>query len=40
MDDARTVMDAAGIERATIMGVSEGGSLAVLFAASSGSFGA
>ena len=40
MDDARAVMDAAGIERATIMGVSEGGSLAVLFAASSGSFGA
>ena len=34
MDDARAVMDAAGIERATIMGVSEGGSLAVLFAAS------
>src|SRR5215210_1175068 len=34
MDDARAVMDAAGIERAAIMGVSEGGSLAVLFAAS------
>lgn len=34
MDDARAVMDAAGIERATIMGWSEGGSLAVLFAAS------
>src|SRR5215210_4321677 len=27
MDDARAVMDAAGIERAAIMGVSEGGSL-------------
>ena len=34
MDDARAVMDAAGIERAAIVGVSEGGSLAVLFAAS------
>jgi pimeloyl-ACP methyl ester carboxylesterase/class 3 adenylate cyclase len=34
MDDARAVMDAARIERATIMGVSEGGSLAALFAAS------
>jgi len=34
MDDARAVMDAAAIERAAIMGVSEGGSLAVLFAAS------
>jgi class 3 adenylate cyclase len=34
MDDARAVMDAAGIERAAIMGVSEGGSLAALFAAS------
>jgi class 3 adenylate cyclase/pimeloyl-ACP methyl ester carboxylesterase len=34
MDDARAVMDAAGIERASIMGVSEGGSLAALFAAS------
>jgi pimeloyl-ACP methyl ester carboxylesterase len=33
MDDARAVMDAAGIERAAIMGISEGGSLAVLFAA-------
>ena len=30
---ARAVMDAAGIERATVMGVSEGGSLAALFAA-------
>jgi pimeloyl-ACP methyl ester carboxylesterase/class 3 adenylate cyclase len=34
MDDARAVMDAAGISRAAIMGVSEGGSLAALFAAS------
>jgi pimeloyl-ACP methyl ester carboxylesterase len=34
MDDARAVMDAAGIERAALMGVSEGGSLATLFAAS------
>jgi hypothetical protein len=31
---ARAVMDAAGVERAAIMGVSEGGSLAALFAAS------
>jgi class 3 adenylate cyclase/pimeloyl-ACP methyl ester carboxylesterase len=34
MDDARAVMDAADIGRAAIMGVSEGGSLATLFAAS------
>jgi class 3 adenylate cyclase/pimeloyl-ACP methyl ester carboxylesterase len=34
MDDARAVMDAAEIARAAIMGVSEGGSLATLFAAS------
>jgi pimeloyl-ACP methyl ester carboxylesterase len=33
MDDARAVMDAAGVERAAVMGFSEGGSLAVLFAA-------
>jgi pimeloyl-ACP methyl ester carboxylesterase len=33
MDDARAVMDAAGIERAAILGISEGGSLASLFAA-------
>jgi pimeloyl-ACP methyl ester carboxylesterase len=33
MDDARAVMDAANIERAATMGVSEGGSLATLFAA-------
>jgi class 3 adenylate cyclase len=32
MDDARAVMDAAGIEKAAIMGSSEGGSLATLFA--------
>jgi pimeloyl-ACP methyl ester carboxylesterase len=34
MDDVRAVMDAAGSERAWIMGVSEGGALALLFAAS------
>jgi class 3 adenylate cyclase len=34
MDDARAVMDAAGIRRAALMGISEGGSLAALFAAS------
>jgi pimeloyl-ACP methyl ester carboxylesterase/class 3 adenylate cyclase len=33
MDDARAVMDAVGTERAAVMGVSEGGSLATLFAA-------
>ena len=33
MDDMRAVMDAVGIERAVIFGVSEGGSLATLFAA-------
>src|SRR5213075_3260277 len=33
MDDARAVMDAAKVERAAVMGVSEGGSLAALFAA-------
>ena len=33
MDDVRAVMDAAGSERAYIMGVSEGGPLAALFAA-------
>ena len=32
MDDARAVMDAAGSKRAAIMGLSEGGSLATLFA--------
>jgi pimeloyl-ACP methyl ester carboxylesterase len=34
MDDVRAVMDAVGIERAAIMGISEAGSLASLFAAS------
>jgi class 3 adenylate cyclase len=33
MDDARVVMDAVGIKRAALLGVSEGGPLAVLFAA-------
>ena len=33
MDDIRFVMDAVGSKRATIMGVSEGGSLSALFAA-------
>jgi class 3 adenylate cyclase/esterase/lipase len=33
MDDMRVVMDAAGSERATIFGLSEGGSLSALFAA-------
>jgi len=33
MDDVRTVMDAVGFESAAIMGISEGGSLASLFAA-------
>jgi pimeloyl-ACP methyl ester carboxylesterase len=34
MDDVRAVMDAVGVEQAAIFGVSEGGSLATLFAAS------
>jgi class 3 adenylate cyclase/esterase/lipase len=34
VDDIRAVMDAAGSERAAIIGVSEGGSMACLFAAS------
>jgi pimeloyl-ACP methyl ester carboxylesterase len=34
MDDIRAVMDAAGLKRAAVLGVSEGGSLAALFAAS------
>ena len=34
MDDVRAVMDAVGIERAAQFGISEGGSLAALFAAS------
>jgi pimeloyl-ACP methyl ester carboxylesterase len=33
MDDARAVMDAAGSERAIVMGFSEGGPMATLFAA-------
>lgn len=33
MDDIRAVMDAAGIESATLMGASEGGPLSMLFAA-------
>ncbi|MGZ8571346.1 MAG: adenylate/guanylate cyclase domain-containing protein [Actinomycetota bacterium] len=33
MDDVRAVMDAAGSERAVVFGVSEGGPMAVLFAA-------
>ena len=33
MEDVHAVMDAVGVERAAILGVSEGGSLAVLFAA-------
>jgi pimeloyl-ACP methyl ester carboxylesterase len=34
MDDLRAVMDAVGLERASLLGISEGGSLAALFAAS------
>ena len=33
MDDARAVMDAVGSERAIVMGFSEGGPMATLFAA-------
>ena len=33
MDDVRAVMDAAGIERAALLGVSEGGPMCILFAA-------
>jgi class 3 adenylate cyclase len=33
MDDIRAVMDAAGVERAAISGVSEGGPMAIMFAA-------
>jgi len=33
MDDLRAVMDAAGMEQAALLGISEGGSLAALFAA-------
>ena len=34
MDDVRAVMDAAGVERAAVLGQAEGGPLAMLFAAS------
>jgi pimeloyl-ACP methyl ester carboxylesterase len=34
MDDVRAVMDAVGSERAALIGVSEGGSMSILFAAS------
>lgn len=34
MDDVRAVMDAAGSQRASILGVSEGGPMSILFAAS------
>jgi pimeloyl-ACP methyl ester carboxylesterase len=34
MDDVRAVMDAAGSPRAAVMGVSEGGAMTILFAAS------
>jgi pimeloyl-ACP methyl ester carboxylesterase len=33
MDDLRAVMDAAGIDQSAVLGISEGGSLSVLFAA-------
>jgi class 3 adenylate cyclase len=33
MDDARAVMDAAGMEKAALLGISEGGAMGVLFAA-------
>jgi class 3 adenylate cyclase len=33
MDDVRAVMDAAGSEKATVIGISEGGPMALLFAA-------
>jgi class 3 adenylate cyclase len=33
MDDVRAVMDAAGVERATLMGMSEGAPMSILFAA-------
>jgi class 3 adenylate cyclase/alpha-beta hydrolase superfamily lysophospholipase len=33
MDDVRAVMDAAGVETAAVLGISEGGALAALFAA-------
>ncbi len=34
MDDVRAVMDAAGSERAVVLGISEGGAMSTLFAAS------
>ncbi len=34
MDDMRAVMDAVGSERATLLGISEGGPMSILFAAS------
>jgi class 3 adenylate cyclase len=34
MDDVRAVMDAAAVERATLWGISEGGPMCILFAAS------
>jgi class 3 adenylate cyclase len=34
MDDVRAVMDAVGSERATLLGISEGGPMSILFAAS------
>jgi class 3 adenylate cyclase len=33
MDDVRAVMDAAGVERAALVGISEGGPMSILFAA-------
>jgi pimeloyl-ACP methyl ester carboxylesterase len=33
MDDARAVMDTAGMEKAALLGISEGGAMGVLFAA-------
>jgi pimeloyl-ACP methyl ester carboxylesterase len=33
MDDVRAVMDAVGLERAALLGTSEGGPMSVLFAA-------
>jgi pimeloyl-ACP methyl ester carboxylesterase len=33
MDDLRAVMDAAGVERAALLGISEGGPMSILFAA-------
>jgi len=33
MDDVRAVMDAAGVQRAVLLGISEGGPMCMLFAA-------